>query len=165
MGGKEGLAVLDLGCGSGLGGVTFRPRAASLAGVDLSPEMIELAKARNLYDSLEVAEITEWLGRDSDLFDLIVSTDCIIYFGDLTDIVAAAAKRLKPGGVFALSTELGSRAPFHLTDSGRYSHHPDHIRDVAAKAGLEVGAIHEAFLRMEYGAEVTGLFAVLQKPA
>ncbi|HEX2759434.1 MAG TPA: hypothetical protein VHM27_02925, partial [Rhizomicrobium sp.] len=83
----------------------------------------------------------------------------------LSGIFGAVARRLKPGGVFAMSTELGARAPFHLTDTGRYNHHPDHVREVAEKAGLTVGVINQAFLRMEYGEEVMGLFAVLQKPA
>ncbi len=164
IGGKGGLAVLDLGCGSGLAGVTFRPRAASLVGVDLSPEMLELARARNLYDQLETGEVIAWLGQGDALFDLIVSTDVIIYFGDLSFIVAAAARRLKPGGIFAFSSELGTRPPFHLTDTGRYNHHPDHIREVADKNGLVLASYREAFLRMEYGEEVMGLFAVLQKP-
>jgi predicted TPR repeat methyltransferase len=164
IGGKSGMAVLDLGCGSGLAGVTFRSRAASLTGVDLSPEMLELARARNLYDSLEAGEVTAWLDGSDTLFDLIVSTDVIIYFGDLTGIVTAAARRLKPGGIFAFSSELGTRPPFHLTDTGRYNHHPDHVRDVAEKAGLTLACFNEAFLRMEYGDEVMGLFAVLQKP-
>lgn len=164
MAGRGDLVMLDLGCGSGLTGLTFRPRAAHLTGIDLSPEMVELARARNLYDSLEVAEVTAWLAGSDTLFDMIVSTDVIIYFGDLTGIVAAAARRLKPGGVFAFSTERGSRPPFHLTDTGRYNHHPDHVRDVAAASGLTVRCINEAFLRMEYGEDVMGLFAVLQKP-
>jgi predicted TPR repeat methyltransferase len=164
IGGKIGMAVLDLGCGSGLAGITFRPRAASLIGVDLSSDMIELARARNLYDRLEVGEITDWLNDSPTSFDLIVSTDCIIYFGDLTGIIGAAAGGLKPGGTFAFSTELGSRPPFHLTDTGRYNHHPAHVREVAEKSGLQVACINEAFLRMEYGEEVMGLFAVLQKP-
>jgi predicted TPR repeat methyltransferase len=165
IGPRDGMVVLDMGCGSGLAGITFRPRAASLTGIDLSPEMIELARARNLYDNLEVSEITAWLERDESLFDMIVSTDVIIYFGDLSQVIAAVARRLKPGGIFAMSTELGARAPFHLTDTGRYNHHPDHVRAVAEQVGLKVAAINEAFLRMEYGEEVMGLFAVLQKPA
>jgi predicted TPR repeat methyltransferase len=165
IGGKTGMAVLDLGCGSGLAGITFRPRAASLIGVDLSPDMIELARARNLYDRLEVGEITDWLNTSDTAFDLIVSTDCIIYFGDLTGIIAAAAARLRPGGIFAFSTELGKRAPFHLTDTGRYNHHPTHVREVAEKSGLQLACINEAFLRMEYGEDVMGLFAVLRKAA
>ncbi|MBV9548754.1 MAG: methyltransferase domain-containing protein [Alphaproteobacteria bacterium] len=165
IGDRSDMTILDLGCGSGLAGVMFRPRAATLAGVDLSPEMVELARARNLYDRLEVGEVTQWLKDGDSRFDLIVSTDVIIYFGDLTAIIAAAARRLNPGGYFAFSTELGKKAPFHLTDTGRYSHHPDHVRACAAAAGLTVCRINEGFLRMEYGEEVTGLFAVLQKPA
>jgi len=59
--------------------------------------------------------------------------------------------------------ELADRYPFSLTDTGRYAHHPDHVREAAAAAGLRVAAINEAFLRMEYGVPTTGLFAVLQK--
>jgi predicted TPR repeat methyltransferase len=139
-------------------------RAAQLTGVDLSPEMIELARARNIYDRLEVGEITAWLDQGETPFDLIMSCDCLIYFGDLSRIVAAAARRLGPGGLFAMSMERGNRPPFHLTDTGRYTHHPDHVREAAAKAGLEVARMDEAFLRMEYGEEVMGLFAVLVKP-
>ena len=164
IGDKSGLMMLDLGCGSGLMGVNTKWRAADLTGVDLSPEMIELARARNIYDRLEIAEITGWLDQGGKLFDLIVSSDCLIYFGDLGGIVTAAARRLVPGGLFAFSMERGNRSPFHLTDTGRYSHHPDHVRDVAAQAGLEVSQLNEAFLRYEYGEEVMGLYAVLRKP-
>ena len=163
IGNRSGLEVLDLGCGSGFAGVMLKPRAARLIGVDLSPEMLELARARNIYDTLEVGEITQWLEEHEQSWDIIATCDCLIYFGDLHKIVAAAAKRLKPGGIFAMSMELGERYPFSLTDTGRYAHHPDHVREAAAAANLRVGAINEAFLRMEYGVPTTGLFAVLQK--
>jgi predicted TPR repeat methyltransferase len=165
LGSRDHLDVLDLGCGSGLAGVRFKPRAATLTGIDLSPEMVELARARNLYDRLEVAEITAWLGRSQQQFDLIVACDCFIYFGDLGQVAVPAAKVLRPGGVFAFTVEKGERHPFTLTDSGRYQHHSDHIREVARAAGLVLEQLEEAFLRMEYGKEVTGLFAVLRKPA
>ena len=153
---RTGLSILDLGCGSGLAGVSVRARAGELVGVDLSPEMIELARARGIYDRLEVAEITAWLDQCQTRFDLIISCDCMIYFGDLSRIVDAAARRLKPGGVFAMSMERGNRYPFHLTDTGRYTHHPDHVREAAAGAGLSVAQLNESFLRMEYGEEVMG---------
>jgi predicted TPR repeat methyltransferase len=157
------LNVLDLGCGSGLAGVALKPWAAQLVGVDLSPEMVAFARKREIYDRLEVGEITAWLEGSHESFDLIVSCDVLIYFGDLRDIVVAAAKRVKAGGLFALSMERGERFPFQLTDTGRYAHHPDHVREAAAAAGLTVAYLDEAFLRMEYGVPVTGLFAVLKK--
>lgn len=163
IGDRDGLSILDLGCGSGLVGASVTKCAAELVGVDMSPEMIELARARNIYDRLEVAEITEWLDRGQTLFDLIISCDCLIYFGDLGPITRAAAMRLKPGGFFAMSMERGNRYPYHLTDTGRYTHHPDHVRDVAANAGLTVAQLDENFLRMEYDEKVMGLYAVLGK--
>ncbi len=163
IGTRSGLKVLDLGCGSGFAGTVLRPIAADLTGVDLSPEMLELARKRGIYDRLEVAEITGWLKDSPERFDVICSCDVLIYFGDLHEIVAAAASRLKPDGIFALSMERGERYPFQLTDTGRYAHHPDHVREAATAAGLAVGYIGEAFLRMEYGVPVTGLFAVLKK--
>ena len=163
IGDRDGLSILDLGCGSGLVGASVTKCAAELVGVDMSPEMIELARARNIYDRLEVAEITEWLDRGQTLFDLIISCDCLIYFGDLGPITRSAAMRLKPGGFFAMSMERGNRYPYHLTDTGRYTHHPDHVRDVAANAGLTVAQLDENFLRMEYDEKVMGLYAVLGK--
>src|SRR5262249_34468402 len=51
------LAILDLGCGTGLSGAAFKGLAARLDGVDLSPNMIEAAKERGIYDRLEVADL------------------------------------------------------------------------------------------------------------
>jgi predicted TPR repeat methyltransferase len=163
MGEASGLAILDIGCGTGLSGVGLKERAACLVGIDLSPEMIDVAQERGIYDQLEIAEITEWLDQTEGQFDLIVACDCLVYFGDLQLVVVSAAQRLKPGGCFAFTTERGEKYPFHLADSGRYTHHPDHVREVAASVGLVVGRLDEGFLRTERGVEVTGLLALLRK--
>ena len=57
MPGRDKLAILDLGCGTGLAGLAFQPLAARLDGVDLSPAMIEKARARGIYDHLDVADL------------------------------------------------------------------------------------------------------------
>jgi predicted TPR repeat methyltransferase len=162
-GDSKGLEILDIGCGTGLAGVGLKERAACLVGIDLSPEMIDVARERDIYDQLEIAEITEWLEQTEGQFDLIVACDCLVYFGDLQRVAALAARRLKRGGCFAFTTERGEKYPFHLADSGRYTHHPDHVREVAASAGLIVGRLEEGFLRTERGVEVTGLLALLRK--
>ena len=164
LGGRRGLAVLDLGCGTGLAGARLRPYAGRLIGIDLSPEMLRLAERRGLYDALEVAEITEWLGRDGvGRFDLIAACDTLIYFGDLGPVLRASAARLAAGGILALTVERGDVAPFRLADSGRFTHHPDHIRAAAREAGLAVTRLDEAVLRQEYGEPVVGLVASLLK--
>jgi predicted TPR repeat methyltransferase len=164
MGDRTSLALLDLGCGTGLAGVQLKPRAARMVGIDLSPEMVELARARSLYDQLEVAEITDWLRRSSDQFDLVAACDCLIYFGDLRQVLVPAAVLLNAGGAIVFTVERGDRYPFCLTDSGRYAHHPTHVREAAEEAGLEVVRLEEGYLRMEYGSEVTGLFVALKRP-
>ncbi len=157
IGDRRELSILDLGCGTGLGGCRLKPRAAHLVGIDLSAEMIEQARKRNIYDRLEVAEVTDWLGRTNESFDLIVACDTLIYFGDLRQVIAPAQRLLKPGGVIAFSLERADRPPYRLTDSGRYAHHIEHIEEVAADLGLQSNC-REAFLRMEYGEEVTALY-------
>ena len=163
IGSRRELDALDLGCGSGLAGIELRPRCKRLAGIDLSPQMVDLARERKLYDVLEVAEITDWLSRCREAFDLIVACDTLIYFGDLRQVIAPSAALLVPGGLLLFSVERGEQAPFKLSDNGRYTHHPDHLREVASEAGLEVARLDEGYLRMEYGEEVTGLFAALRR--
>jgi predicted TPR repeat methyltransferase len=123
--------------------------------------MIDLARARKVYDRLEVTEITRWLHANQEQFDLIAACDCLIYFGDLRQVAIPAARRLAPGGMLAFTLERGEQYPFRLTDTGRYTHTAQHVREVAQQAGLQVTRLEEAYLRMEYGAEVIGLFVVL----
>ncbi len=55
--------MLDAGCGTGLCGPIFRNISGSMIGVDLSPEMVEKARERKVYDELEVADIGKALDK------------------------------------------------------------------------------------------------------
>ena len=102
MPGRDKLRVLDLGCGTGLAGLLFKPCAARLTGIDLSPAMIEKARARDVYDSLIVGDIeTALIGE----YDLILAADTLVYLGDLRPVFAAVADHLAPGGFFLFTTE------------------------------------------------------------
>jgi predicted TPR repeat methyltransferase len=163
VGGRRPLDILDLGCGTGLSGQVLRSRARVLMGVDLSPTMVERARAREVYDVLHVAEITAFLQADANgQFGLITACDALIYFGDLRQVVVPAASRLAPDGVMAFTVERGDAYPFTLTDSGRFTHHRDHVIEVAAAASLSVVALSDVVLRYEYGNPVAGLVAVLE---
>src|SRR6476469_10327822 len=50
----------DLGCGTGRTGAWLRERGiAAIAGVDLTPEMLDVARAREVYASLVEADVSD----------------------------------------------------------------------------------------------------------
>ena len=164
----QSLDVLDAGCGTGLCGALVAPFARRLVGVDLSDKMLAHAKDKNIYHALIKAELTEHLRDNRGAFDLIVSADALVYFGDLADVVAAADGALRPGGLFVFTLEraVGTDADdvaYRLEMHGRYSHGRSHVERLLASAGLQ-SRIVEADLRMEAGMPVPGLVVRAVKP-
>lgn len=165
LAGRKDLVAADLGCGTGLFGTKLQPLCCRLLGVDLSPEMLEIAASTQAYDRLECAEISIWLNHEPpEHYDLITFCDTLIYFGDLRPVLAGCFRHLKPGGLVAFTLEKSDTLPLVLGDSGRFRHHRNHVRDAAAQAGFEVVYRSEKTLRMEYGKPVVGLVTVLKMP-
>lgn len=154
------LDVLDVGCGTGLCGPLLAPYARRLIGVDLSKGMLEHAREKDVYDELVHAELTAFLQARHEAFDAIVSADTLVYFGQLEDVVAAAAAALRPGGAFIFTVEEAVDASlldsFKLQPTGRYVHGHAYIERVLRERGLEP-AIERGDLRMESGLPVPGL--------
>ncbi len=161
---KQGLDVLDAGCGTGLAGPVLRPLAARLDGIDLSGAMVDKARGRRLYDHLEVGELVAGLQARPATYDLVVAADVLVYFGDLTGIMAAAARALKPGGAFAFTVERAEDcASYLLGAKNRYAHAPDYVEAVAADHGFAIASVERASTRQEAGEDVPGLVVVLRK--
>ncbi|HYH22758.1 MAG TPA: tetratricopeptide repeat protein [Azospirillum sp.] len=158
-----GLRVLDLGCGTGLMAPEVRGMAAHLAGVDLSPRMVEKARARNLYDALAVGDIVGALQADPGAWDLLTAADVLVYIGDLAPVFAGAAAALRPGGRFAATVERLDGTGFALGPSRRYAHAPLYIEETAKAAGLRVRLMDNCVPRRERQAPVLGLVFVLGK--
>jgi predicted TPR repeat methyltransferase len=159
---EAGLRILDLGCGTGLSGVPLRPLAAHLVGVDLSPRMIEKARARRIYDALAIGEVLDYLVAAETGFDVIVAADLIIYFGDLAPLLQAARGALKPGGLLALSAETGPDTGWSLLPSGRFAHSQSYL-DGLADAGFRVRATLPTVVRFEGKADVPGAIYLYEK--
>jgi predicted TPR repeat methyltransferase len=152
------LDVLDAGCGTGLCGAIVAPFARRLVGVDLSEGMLAHAKDKNVYHALTKAELTEYLRDNSEAFDLIVSADALVYFGDLTGVIAALAGALRPNGlvVFTLEHAVADSVDYRLERHGRYSHARAYVERLLTLSGLQ-SKIIQAELRTEAGAPVPGL--------
>lgn len=165
LGLSAGLHVLDAGCGTGLAGVELRPFAAWLAGFDLSPRMVEKARARHLYDELWDGELVATFRTRPDAWDLIAAADVLVYLGDLHPVLAAAAGALRPGGRFAFTLERGEEDGVRLHEGRRYVHGEAHLRRATAAAGLLLEHLQPVTPRWNKGQPVDGLLAVLRKPA
>ncbi|MGA8748908.1 MAG: methyltransferase domain-containing protein, partial [Pseudolabrys sp.] len=154
------LDVLDAGCGTGLCGAVVAPFARRLVGVDLSEGMLARTKEKNVYHALVKGELTGYLRDNSETFDLIVSSDTLVYFGDLKGIIAAFAGALRANGllVFTLEHAVGDSdcVDYRLELHGRYSHAQAYVERLLTSSGLQSKIIH-AELRMEAGVPVPGL--------
>ncbi|MBO6635685.1 metalloregulator ArsR/SmtB family transcription factor [Parvibaculum sp.] len=137
--------VADLGTGTGRMLELFGPMAKSGIGIDLSPEMLALARAQLAQPSLQHCSV-----RQGDLYDLPMQDDTVDlvtlhmvlhYLDDPAASIAEAARVLKPGGRLLIA----DFAP-HDLDFLREGHahrrlgfSQDEVAGWLADAGLEVG--------------------------
>lgn len=150
--------VLDLGCGTGRTGAWLREASVGrLIGVDLTPEMLDRARARGVFDELHLGDVRQ-SGQPHAAFDVV--TSCLVdeHLEDLAPLYAEAARCLRPGGSFVL---VGIH-PFFVMHTGMSTHfdHPEkgpvalpthvhlpgaHVR-AAQASGLELVEHHERLI-------------------
>ncbi|MCA9134620.1 MAG: methyltransferase domain-containing protein, partial [Planctomycetales bacterium] len=145
-----GRKILDMGCGTGLAGSLYRPHAALLDGVDLSPAMIEQARGKGLYDQLWVGDLQQLPASSANRYDLILAVDVFIYIGELSVALAACRHLLGDGGILAASFETGGEG-CRLVDRRRYAHSVDYVCQQAAAGGWELLRVEQVSLRRERG--------------
>jgi predicted TPR repeat methyltransferase len=155
--------VIDLGCGTGLCGLLFRDLADKLVGVDLSSAMLDQARKRDVYDELLQTDVTEALAHATELYDLVIAADVMIYVGDLAPLFEACARALRSGGRFAFTIESTDRNSYFIDSSGRYRHSPEYIRNLATDHHFQIDRSEEIAIRKEFGKAVEGHLFVLSK--
>jgi predicted TPR repeat methyltransferase len=157
-GGPSFRRVVDIGCGTGLMGAALAGHAERLAGCDLSPNMVALARGSGFY-----AEVTSGdgeaflLGQPEASADLVTASDVLIYVGALDPLFAAVARVLAPGGLFAFTLQTGPDAGFVLGDDMRYRHAPAHAAGAARRNGLIVVAQEDIVIRLDRGVPLPGV--------
>jgi SAM-dependent methyltransferase len=94
--------ILDLACGTGRIGQWLRERSrAAIVGVDLTPEMLEVARGKGVYRSLHVAEVS-CTGLSGETYDLAMQSLADEHLPDLRPLYHELARVTKPLGHFVI---------------------------------------------------------------
>lgn len=157
------LVILDLGCGTGLAGALFAPYAKRLIGVDISSNMIELARTKHLYHELITADLETALAQQQAI-DLIIAADVFPYLGDLHSVFSLAYQALKPGGMLAFTTEQAAGTGYVLQKSIRYAHSAHYLTELTLKTGFTLYDQAAIVLRQQYQQPVDGWLFLVRKP-
>jgi predicted TPR repeat methyltransferase len=156
--------AIDLGCGTGLGAGAFHKEVDHFIGIDLSPGMIEQARASGLYAELEVNDMVEGLRSKPDASaHLLLAADAMCYVGDIAPVLAEARRVLAPAGVFAFTLETHRGEGIVLGAGLRYAHATEYVRGQILAAGLAVAHLEQASPRNEDNEPVQGLVVVAAK--
>ncbi len=156
--------AIDLGCGTGLAARAFAAQVDHFIGIDLSPRMIERARATGLYAQVEVAEMVESMrGKPDASADLILAADAMIYLSDLAPLLAEAKRVLVAGGLLAFTVETHSGEGVILGEGLRYVHSTGYVRAAIEACGLALSRCEDLSARHEDNAPVPGLVVVAAK--
>lgn len=102
--------ILDAGCG---GGLQCEPLAllgyGSLVGIDISPGMLSVAKAKGIYADLQAMPVGEDLPFEDNHFAAIISAGVLSPGQAPAGSLRALARVTKPGGFCVFSLRGGDR--------------------------------------------------------
>ena len=158
-------SAIDLGCGTGLVAIAFAERVDQFVGIDLSPGMIEKARATGLYAEIEVTDMLAGLRIKPDSgVDLVLSADVMIYVADLLPVLKEASRVLASGGLLAFTFEKHEGDGCIMGEGRRYAHSASYVRASIEAAGLVVLQLEQQSARYERGVPVPGLVVVAEKP-
>lgn len=156
--------VLDAACGTGRYAAHLAGRGHSVVGVDQSPEMLELARAKLPGCRFLDGELTDLPLEDASV-DAAVCGLALVHVADLARAVGELARVVRPGGRIVLSdvhpflVTLGWQAQFP-TDAGRgymrlHRHLPSDYATAALDAGLQIRGYEEPVLTPQAAATPT----------
>jgi ubiquinone/menaquinone biosynthesis C-methylase UbiE len=114
---EAGGRVLDIGCGTGALALRAARRGATVKGIDVNPEMLEIAagKARGegLAERVELAEtgVAELDGEKAARYDAVTSGLCLSELSEdeIAYTLGQVERLLVPGGLFLVADETRPR--------------------------------------------------------
>lgn len=94
--------ILDIGAGTGL--VAENLRGLTVDALDITPEMLEIARGKGLYRDLIHGDLTRKLDMPDDSYDAIISCGTFTHGHVGPECFPELLRITRPGGVFACGT-------------------------------------------------------------
>ncbi len=152
----------DLGCGSGRTAAWLRTRGDfAVDGVDLTPAMLERARARGIHDRLVEGDVRA-SGLPGAAYDVVVCVLVDEHLPELEGLYAEARRLLAAGGAFVIVGVhpffvMAAGMPTHFEVAGRgpvaietFLHLPSEHVAAAGAAGFALREMHEALVDDEF---------------
>ena len=147
--------AIDLGCGTGLSGEVFRDYVDFFTGVDLSKNMLDIAKKKKIYDELLTGDICNTLEKSTKKYNLFIIADVFIYIGELQDIFSKIKNRSEEGAAIIFSTEHLEEGDYRLIKQ-RYRHSKNYIVKILKQNNFNLIEFKTEKLRKDKNSYITG---------
>ena len=145
----RGLAIVELGCGTGLVGLRYAARAASLDLIDTSTAMLDVLRSKEEVqsDNVTVHEgtLATLIGQalEPESVDWVISNMALHHVEDLPALIEALYRLVKTGGrvtIGELETEPGT---FHAPETVPHNGFaPDELSRLFESGGFTVNETH-----------------------
>jgi len=147
--------AIDLGCGTGLSGEVFRDYVDFFTGVDLSENMLDIAKKKKIYDELLTGDICNILEKSTKKYNLFIIADVFIYIGELQDIFSKIKNRSEEGAAIIFSTEHLEEGDYRLIKQ-RYRHSKNYIVKILKQNNFNLIEFKTEKLRKDKDSYIAG---------
>jgi 2-polyprenyl-6-hydroxyphenyl methylase/3-demethylubiquinone-9 3-methyltransferase len=153
----QGLKVLDVGCGGGLLAEAMARKGATVTGLDLADDLLQVARLHALEAGVTLDYLLEAAETHAEHhageYDVVTCMEMLEHVPDPTQVIAALGQLVKPCGHVFVSTlnrtlkayalaVVGAEYVLRLLPTGTHTYEkfirPSELRDWARSAGLGV---------------------------
>lgn len=161
---NQNYKILDAGCGNGVLGKFLKDYASIMEGVDLSAEMLDLAREKNIYDYLYEDDLDSFLPQKKEAYDLIISAAVLVHFSNLKKILTNFYNALSYNGQLAITFFIDRTCnEFCIDSSGYFCHNPMYVNKIINKLGFSVIIEQEGVHEIRGDEKVFGAVYLLKK--
>ena len=110
--------ILDIGCGTGLTCLFLAEQGYdNLDGIDISPDMVQVAGERGIYRELWVGDVNHPLERDDASYDGVISSGTFTHGHVGPEPLKEIFRILKPGGILACTVHQDLWESMHFAET------------------------------------------------